>query len=186
MADLKRYSITGYGVLELNNVAFRRDGRIEAQLPLNATDFATTDAEAGMVLKVVAGDSIKLPAATDRMVALHYTTEKLYNQFANGLNNWSLSEEDGFLPRLGYLAVGDKFTTNTFCYDADVITTEAAAKTLLAAAGTTPVYGIPSATGAIEIVAADPRATSPVVFQVVKETTVPNGDYGVQFICIQA
>lgn len=190
MADLTRYSIIGYSVLELNNVAFRRDGRIEAQLPLDGTDFANIDAEAGMLLKVVPGVAIALPEDnTEKMVALHYTTEKLYNQFANGLNNWSLSEEAGFLPRLGYLAVGDKFTTNCISYQKGTPgfgATDAAAKTLLDAAQTTPVYGVPCENGSIEVVVEDPSATSPVVLQVVKSTTLPNGEFGVQFICIQA
>ena len=33
--SLKRLVIDGYGQLELNQVAFRRDGRIEAQCPLS-------------------------------------------------------------------------------------------------------------------------------------------------------
>lgn len=39
----------GYGQLELNQVAFRRDGRIEAQCFLDATDFAKIPAENGMI-----------------------------------------------------------------------------------------------------------------------------------------
>ena len=35
----KRLVIDGYGQLELNNVAFRRDGRIEAQCALSTADF---------------------------------------------------------------------------------------------------------------------------------------------------
>ena len=38
---LKRLVIEGFGQLELNNVAFRRDGRIEAQCALDSTDFAS-------------------------------------------------------------------------------------------------------------------------------------------------
>lgn len=41
-----RYTIDGKGQIELNNVAFRRDGRIEAQCAL------TADAENGMVLAI--------------------------------------------------------------------------------------------------------------------------------------
>ena len=42
---LTRFVIDGFGQLELNNVAFRRDGRIEAQCALDATDFASIPAE---------------------------------------------------------------------------------------------------------------------------------------------
>ena len=48
----KRFVIDGYGQLELNNVAFRRDGRVEAQCFLDETDFADVPAENGMLLAV--------------------------------------------------------------------------------------------------------------------------------------
>lgn len=35
---VQRYVIDGFGQLELNQVAFPRDGRIEAQCALDATD----------------------------------------------------------------------------------------------------------------------------------------------------
>ena len=36
---MARMVIDGYGQVELNNVAFRRDGRIEAQCALDTADF---------------------------------------------------------------------------------------------------------------------------------------------------
>ena len=45
---LTRFVIDGYGQLELNQVAFRRDGRVEAQCALDDTDFASVPAENGM------------------------------------------------------------------------------------------------------------------------------------------
>lgn len=54
--SLKRLVIDGYGQLELNNVAFRRDGRIEAQCKLDETDFKSVPAENGMLLAV---DNVK-------------------------------------------------------------------------------------------------------------------------------
>lgn len=190
--SLVRYGITGYAVLELNNVAFRRDGRVEAQLPLDATDFETAKAEAGMLLKVVPGVGVKLPTGDeDDLLALHYTAEKMYDKFDQGLNGWALAK-DSFEPRLGYLAVGDKFTTNCMAYlqgaeRTDFAANDAAAKTLINAAATTPVYGVACANGAIELVAAaNLNADAKVVLQVVKPTTLPNGDYAAQFICIKA
>ena len=187
---LTRLTITGKSVLELNQVAFRRDGRIEAQLPLDSTDFAAINAEAGMLLKVAPGDAIALPTdATDTLIALHYTTEKMYDKFNAGLNAWSLAV-DTFLPRMGYLAVGDKFTTNCIAYKkgaetGDFAANDAAAKVLVAACKTTPVYGVACGNGAIELVATIPTGAV-TVLQVVKATTLPNGDYGVQFIAIRA
>ena len=50
---MARMVIDGYGQVELNNVAFRRDGRIEAQCALDTADFdATTPCENGMILRV--------------------------------------------------------------------------------------------------------------------------------------
>jgi hypothetical protein len=49
---LTRFVIDGYGQLELNQVAFRRDGRVEAQCALDDTDFASVPAENGMLLVV--------------------------------------------------------------------------------------------------------------------------------------
>ena len=42
---IKRMVIDGYGQVELNQVAFRRDGRIEAQCALDAVDFEKVSAE---------------------------------------------------------------------------------------------------------------------------------------------
>ena len=53
---LQKMEMKGYGQLELNNVAFRRDGRIEAQCALDAVDFENIAAENGMLLAV---DNVK-------------------------------------------------------------------------------------------------------------------------------
>ena len=52
---LKRLVIDGFGQLEMNQVAYRRDGRIEAQCALDATDFADIHAENGMLLEIDKG-----------------------------------------------------------------------------------------------------------------------------------
>ena len=114
---LKRLIIDGFGQIELNQVAFRRDGRIEAQCALGE-DFAEVPAENGMLLAV---DNIhrivKFPVAGEKFpIALNYTTEHMYDERTPGLKNFSL-KKGSFLPRLGYLAVGDKFTTNCICMD---------------------------------------------------------------------
>ena len=49
---MARLQISGYGQVELNNCAFRRDGRIEAQCALSTIDFASVPAENGMILRV--------------------------------------------------------------------------------------------------------------------------------------
>lgn len=175
--SLQRYTIDGYGQIELNNVAFRRDGRIEAQCKLDATDFATVPAENGMLLAVDdKAKVIKFATNANLPIALHYSSEHMYNQFTPGLKNFKL-ERGTFLPRLGYLAVGDKFTTNCIAYDTTEYADDAAVDTALAGSGT--VYGGISATGAIKITATKPTVGP--VLKVTKVTTMPDGTFGLKF-----
>ena len=114
---LKRFICDGYGQLELNQVAFRRDGRIEAQCALGA-DFDEVAAENGMLLAVDNINRIvKFPVAGEVFpIALNYSTEHMYDERTTALKNFRLNQGE-FYPRLGYLAVGDKFTTNCLCAD---------------------------------------------------------------------
>ena len=181
---MARLTIDGYGQLELNNVAFRRDGRVEAQCGLNKTDFTeSAPAENGMILVVdnVARE-IKLPAATDTantLYALNYSAEKNYSYDEYGLKDFSL-KPGGFYPRLGYLDVGDKFTTN--CVSHALADTDAF-KTALAAvkSGPTPLYGVVSIDGSIAVSGSAPEAPVGPVFQVIEGTTMPDGQLGVKF-----
>ena len=63
---MARMIIDGYGQVELNNVAFRRDGRIEAQCKPDETDFSQAVVENGMLLAVdnVARTRRGMPAGT--------------------------------------------------------------------------------------------------------------------------
>ena len=177
---MARLEIDGYGQLELNNVAFRRDGRVEAQLPLSADDFAEKPAENGMLLEVDRlGGEIKLPTEDSELVALHYSAEHMYDERLAGLNNFSLKPGD-FYPRLGYLANGDKFTTNTVSYSGS----SAELVTALEALSTTPLYGNPSADGSILIGAA--TAGGGDLLKVIAKTTMPNGSLGVKFQVVGA
>lgn len=177
---MARLEIDGYGQLELNNVAFRRDGRVEAQLPLSADDFANKPAENGMLLEVDRlGGEIKLPTAKSELVALHYSAEHMYDERLAGLNNFSLKPGD-FYPRLGYLANGDKFTTNTVSYSG----TSAELVTALEALGTTPLYGNPSEDGSILIAPATEGGGD--LLKVIAKTTMPNGSLGVKFQVVGA
>lgn len=176
----------GYGQLELNQVAFRRDGRIEAQCALNATDFASTPAENGMILCVDnVSRTIKLPTAANIAkypLALNYTAEHMYDDRANALKNFKLEIADGFYPRLGYLAVGDKFTTNTICYDTTDFANDNAVKTAYAALGTTPLYAVPYQDGYWQLVD-DLTGVTGLYCAVVTGTgaeSMPDGQYGIK------
>lgn len=176
---LKRLVIDGYGQLELNNVAFRRDGRIEAQCALDSTDFATIPAENGMLLAV---DNVKrvvrLPVESETMpLALHYSSEHMYDERKPGLKNFKL-ERGSFLPRLGYLSLGDKFTTNCICYDTSEFNDEETLLTALESATlkTAPVYAVASTTGAWKLT----KTASGALARVLAKTTMPDGQVAVK------
>ena len=193
----KRFVIDGYGQLELNQVAFRRDGRVEAQCALDDTDFASVPAENGMLLAVDrVNRKIKFPKSAviaTCPVALNYTTEHMYDERANALKDFKL-ELGEFYPRLGFLSVGELFTTNCVGYDSEEWTATgsgATAKTAdenfkaaCAAVATTPLYGGISDEGAIAVSATAPQ-NGPVL-KVVEATTMPDGSFGIKFQVLKA
>ena len=184
----KRFTIDGYGQLELNQVAFTRDGRIEAQSPLDSTDFAQTFAENGMILAVDNfAKAVKLPDTTDTSLiyALNYSAEHTYHAEQGGLKDFKLGTKD-FYPRLGYLAVGDKFTTNCLVYDDTEFTTDEEL-TEAYKGKETKLYGGVSATGAILVSATAPTA-GPVLVAVhgCGAGSMPDGQFAIQFQCVKA
>ena len=183
----KRFTIDGFGQLELNNVAFRRDGRVEAQCQLDPTDFATVPAENGMLLSVdKVTRSAKFADATLAMpIGIHYSTEHMYDSVNNGLKDFKL-ERGTFLPRIGYLAVGDLFTTNCFGYDTGDFANDEAVKTATAKGTlkTTAVYGGVGTNGVITIDTTKPAAGP--VLKVTKATTMPDGQFALQFQVLEA
>lgn len=186
---VKRYVIDGFGQLELNQVAFRRDGRIEAQCALDATDFASVPAENGMLLAVDrVNRAVKFPTSAviaKCPVAINYSAEHMYDERANSLKDFKL-ERGEFLPRLGFLSVGELFTTNCLCYDtgdyADDDAVEAAAEK--AALVATPMYGGVSDNGAILI--ADSKPSAGPVLMAVEKTTMPDGQFAIKFQVLEA
>lgn len=182
---INRLAKNGYGQLELNQVAFRRDGRIEAQCALDATDFASAPAENGMILCVDnVSRTIKLPTSANIALyplALNYSAEHLYDERALGLKDFKLGIDDGFYPRLGYLDIGDKFTTNTVCYDTSDFADDDALKTAYAAVSTTPLYAVPYQDGYWQIVDTQPQ--SGLYCSVVTGTgagSMPDGQYAIK------
>ena len=175
---LQRFKIEGFGQLELNQVAFRRDGRIEAQCALG-DEFADIPCENGMILGVDNVNGVVTTAVDGLPVALHYSAEHLYEEDAQGLKDFAL-EPGSFLPRLGYLAVGDKFTTNCLCYDTTDFANDEALKE--AYAGSTAIYGGVSDNGAIKVSKAAP--STGLVLRAIKGTgagSMPDGQFGMKF-----
>lgn len=174
MADKKLNDGLGYGQIELNQCAFRRDGRIEAQCKIEGADYV----ENGMILAIDnAKREVRYPAAGDYMFGLNYTSEHMYDERLVGGLKYYKTDKDSFLPRLGYLAVGDKFTTNTVVYDAADITTM--------------VYGYVKAgdNGYIRLSATKPTDAidgAPLLRVIDAKATMPNGAPAVKFQCIKA
>ena len=174
MADKKLNDGLGYGQIELNQCAFRRDGRIEAQCKIEGADYV----ENGMILAIDnTKREVRYPAAGDYMFGLNYTSEHMYDERLVGGLKYYKTDKDSFLPRLGYLAVGDKFTTNTVVYDAADITTM--------------VYGYVKAgdNGYIRLSATKPTDAidgAPLLRVIDAKATMPNGAPAVKFQCIKA
>ena len=175
MADKKLNEGLGYGQIELNQCAFRRDGRIEAQCKIAGADYV----ENGMILAIDnTKREVRYPAAGDYMFGLNYTSEHMYDERLVGGLKYYKTDEDSFLPRLGYLAVGDKFTTNTVVYDDTLTLTNA-------------VYGYVKAgdNGYIRLSADEPSdaiAGAPLLRVIDAKATMPNGAPAVKFQCIKA
>ena len=175
MADKKLNEGLGYGQIELNQCAFRRDGRIEAQCKIEGADYV----ENGMILAIDnTKREVRYPAAGDYMFGLNYTSEHMYDERLVGGLKYYKTDKDSFLPRLGYLAVGDKFTTNTVVYDEALTLTNA-------------VYGYVKAgdNGYIRLSATEPEdaiASAPMFRVIDAKATMPNGAPAVKFQCIKA
>lgn len=177
---LMRLIIDGFGQVELNQVAFRRDGRIEAQAKI---EDGIEYVENGMLLAI---DPVKrtvgYPMANEGLIALNYSSEHMYDERRKGLKNFKL-DRGSFLPRLGYLAAGDKFTENCIAYDDGEFADEDALKDAIAACGETPLYGQPCEIGAIQLTATKPEGV--VALQVVCGDTMPDGSFAVKFISLK-
>ena len=184
MANARFYQ-NGYGQFEPQNCAFMRDGRIEAQCKAGSAFTTVLPLENGMLVAVdKPKGEVDLADTTEvRPIGIVYTAEKIYDQFNPGLKNFKNDGADGFYPRVGYLSVGDKFTTNCIAADTVTYANESALNSALAAVGTTPMYGTYTTNlGAIAISTAVPTAGP--VLTVVKKTTMPDGNPAVQFIVV--
>lgn len=177
---MARLTIDGFGQIELNNCAFRRDGRIEAQCAPDSTDFATAKVENGMLLAVDnVSRTVKFATDSSLPIAITYSAEHMYDDRANGLKDFALNGSDDFLPRLGYLAVGDKFTTNCVSYNSSEFASDSAFISALESLASTALYGGAGADGAIAVSSSAPSFGP--VLKAVKKTTMPDGTLGIKF-----
>lgn len=165
-----------YGQLELNQVAFRRDGRIIAQYKIDAD---IPYVENGMLLAVDhVNKTVKYPTEGQKTgLALNYTTEHMYDErLVYGLKHFKL-DNGSILPRLGYLAEGDRYTTNTVCYDTDDF---ASVDALKAAVKAGTVYGAAYTNGYVKLV----DSAADAVLQAIEYTTMPDGSDAIKFVAM--
>ena len=171
-----RLAIDGNGQIELNNVAFRRDGRIEAQCKLSVA------AENGMILAVdTTKREVRLPKADgeDCPLAVVYTSEHLYSDREAGLKNFI--NKEGSYPRMGYPAIHDIWTTNTIGYDSSEFTSNDKVVEAIKNAGKKALYGKVGAEGVVTLTATKP--TSGLCFKVATGMgagSMPDGQVGVK------
>lgn len=108
-----------YAIVELNKVASRKTGEIEAQCKL-ADEFKKDGIKA-----LENGAIVYIKAATDEIVStfdeatcvnakyLHFSNPRRYEDGKTGMENFRYeTSDDKYLPRLFKLTVGDIFTTN--------------------------------------------------------------------------
>lgn len=187
---LQKIEKYGYGQLELNLVAFRRTGRVVAQYKAGTTFTGATGddryLENGMLLKVDGAKRCvdKADPAEGDIFALNYSTEHMYDEREYRYADFRLNSTDDFYPRLGYLDLGDKFTTNALCYDDTEYTSEALAIKALEACKTAPIYGGACENGYIKISATLPTAGP--ALRVIEYYTMPDGQPGVKFEVVRA
>ena len=184
----------GYGQIELNQVAWRRDGRIEAQCRLNDEQFPADATAIGEVAEngmLFAIDNVTrtlkkatLALAETEMIGINYSSEHLYDERKQGYKDFYLTGGENVLPRLGYLAAGDKFTLNAACYDNAAFADEAAIADAVAA-GTVVYAGIASDESGYWEISTDAPTAGPVA-RVIAYTDMPDGQPAVKLQVIKA
>ena len=156
----------GYGQVEPNHPSAPRDGRVYAQLP--AADGISV-LENGMFVKYdYAAGEVNFTGAGAWMLV--YNEEKLYDERHQMHKDWAQKVEDSYdgkiYPRVFGIVAGDIFTTNTL-----------ANNTSLAVGDTV----IPGDDGYLKS-----GNSGDLVFKVVKEYTLPDGQPAVKLQCTKA
>lgn len=155
----------GYGQVEPNHLSAQRTGQIYAQTPVNE---AITELENGVFLKLnTADNTLGVDGSGEWMLV--YNEVKLYDNKRQGYKDFVVKADETvgrkIYPRLFKTNVGDIFTTNMI---------EAG---LVLGDKTTPVDN-----GGVGILAPVGEAEAEIVFEVIKLTTMPDGQDGVKVV----
>jgi hypothetical protein len=158
----------GYGQVEPNHLSAQRTGQIYAQTPVNE---AITELENGVFLKLNTSDNtLGVNGSGEWMLV--YNEVKLYDNQRQGYKDFVVKADETvggkIYPRMFKTNVGDIFTTNMI---------EAG---LELGDKVTPTAGVDDKVGILKPVAsgADPD----MVFEVIKLTTMPDGQAGVKVV----
>lgn len=159
----------GYGQVELNHVSAPRDGRVYAQLPANKD---ITILENGMFVKYDYENG-EVNFTGDGAWMLVYNEEKLYDERYQMHKHWAQKVEDSYdgkiYPRVFGIVTGDIFTTNTFADNTALSVGDDVA---------------PGDDGFLAALEEDEEYD--LIFRVVKEYTLPDGQPAVKLQCIKA
>ena len=158
----------GYGIVEPNHLSAPRDGGVWAQLPAAAN---ITTLENGMFVKYDYANGV-CNFSGEGPWMLVFNEEKLYDERYQMHRDYAQKVTDYYdgkmYPRVFRMSVGDIFTTNMF------------------AKNTTLKVGdkvVPGTDGILALVGAN-ESPKGVIFQVVKEYTLPDGQPAVKLQCI--
>lgn len=191
---IQRFTIDGYGQVELNNAAFRRDGRIEAQCAVGE-GFTDGIVENGMIVEINNSKRTIAPCkTTSDMYGLVYSAEVQPDERKIGLKNFAIQKRaDGeyAYPRIGYLAAGDKYTTNCFAFDPSEFTGNSGTDNekflaKIKASDAPDYYASTTSSGSAVPVITATKPTAGYALKVVKATTMPDGSDALQFIVVKA
>ena len=189
---LKRFPLEQYATVELNQVAFPKNGMVVSQTPLGEK-FVEGEGKYGVcengmwVSADKSKDYIDAPGALTDMIGIVYTTEKEYDMYHYGLKTFG-RKVAGDYPRIGIFSLGDTITSNCFQYDDtefpatsgdDAKTSEEVLFEALKNTKETPLYIVPVVGSPIAKITK--TATEGTYAKVVKFYTVPNGEPGIKY-----
>lgn len=174
---MAKFPVKKYAALEMNRARYLAQGNVVSQTPLAAEFTEENPCENGMwVCANKANGEIRTLKEEGEMVGIVYTTEKEWSRYEYGLNLHH--DVAGDYPRVGIIDLGDTFTSN--CFDmgdfGNVEAVEAAMKKL----NETPLYVVPVVgNGRPKLTASIP--VSGAYAQVIKYTTMPNGEKAIKY-----
>lgn len=177
---MNRFPVEMFASIELNLVAFPKDGRVVSQTPLGEEFTVEAPCENGMW--VCADRSKGVVASIEEVtepIGVVYTTEKEYDHFHYGLKTFG-RKIAGDYPRVGILDKGDVITSNCFQYDDGEFADEEALMDALKAVADAPVYVAPVVGSPVaQLTATKPEEGT--FGKVIKLYTMPNGEPGVKY-----